>query len=41
MTQNVKEDKMVESRRAAVEVTDEEDDLDCYSDSDYTYKSYI
>ena len=41
ITQNAKEDKKMEDRRIVVEVTDEEDDLDYYSDSDYAYQSYI
>ena len=39
--QNVKEDKIVEDRRIVVEVRDKEDDLNYYSNSDYTYQSYV
>ena len=40
ISQNMKEVKIVEDRRVVVEVTDEEDDLDSYSDSDYIYQIY-
>ena len=39
--QNAKEDKIMEDRRIVVEVTDEENDLNYYWGSDYTYKSYV
>ena len=41
ITQNAKEDKIIENRRIAVEITHEEDDLDFYSESDYGYQSYV
>ena len=41
ITQNMKEDKIIENRRVVVEVTDEEDDLDHYSDSDYVCQNYV
>ena len=31
----------MEDRRIMVEVTDEEDDFNYYSDSDYAYQSYV
>ena len=37
----MKEDKIIEDRRVVVEVTDKEDNLGYYSDSDFTYKSYV
>ena len=37
----VKEDKITENRKIVVEVTDEEDDLNYYADSDYAYQSYV
>ena len=39
--QNVKGDKIMEDRRIVVEVTDEEDNLSYYLDSDYAYQSYV
>ena len=41
MTQNTKENKIIEDRRIVVVVTDEGDNLDFYLDSDYAHQSYV
>ena len=39
--QNEKEDKLIEDRGIEIELTDEEDDPDYYSDPDYGYQMYV
>ena len=39
--QNEKEDRIIKDGRIVINITDEEDDLDSYSDSDYDYQNFI